>query len=78
VVLDYTQEAIDHLPERSTFALSSIAAMGGVLLLFTIKVNHWFNIFIPLFVTMRFIGLWLSMNMFKEKKYIMPNKLMRE
>lgn len=62
----------------STSPLSNIAAMGGVLLLTTIKFNYWFYIFIPLFVIIGFVGLWLSLDMYKEKKYIIANKLLKE
>lgn len=62
----------------STSPLSIIAAMGGVLLLTTIRINYWFYIFIPLFVIIGFVGLWLSLDVYKEKKYIIANKLMKE
>ena len=62
----------------STSPASIIAAVSGVFLLTTIKINHWFYIFIPLLVLIGFIGLWLSIDMYKQKKYIITNKLMKE
>jgi hypothetical protein len=62
----------------STAPLSVIAAMGGVFILTTIKINNWFYIFIPLLIICGFIGLWLSLDMYKEKKYIIANKIMKE
>ncbi len=62
----------------STSPLSIIAAMGGVLLLTTIRINYWFYFLIPLYVIIGFIGLRLSLDIYKEKKYIIANKLMKE
>ncbi len=62
----------------STSPWSVIAAMGGVFILTTIKINNWFYIFIPLLIIIGFIGLWLSSDMYKEKKYIIANKIMKE
>ncbi len=62
----------------STSPLGIIAAMGGVFILTTIKLNNWFYILIPLFVIIGFIGLWLSLDMYKEKKYIITNKILKE
>lgn len=62
----------------STAPMSVIAAMGGVIILTTLKVNNWFYIFIPLLLIVGFIGLWLSLDMYKEKKYIIANKIMKE
>lgn len=62
----------------STSPWSVIAAMGGVFILTTIKINNWFYIFIPLLIIIGFIALWLSLDMYKEKKYIIASKIMKE
>jgi len=62
----------------STSPWSIIASMGGVLLLTTIKINHWFYILIPLFFIIGGIGYWLSIDLYRKKKYIIVNKLMKE
>jgi hypothetical protein len=62
----------------SSSPLSVIAAMGGVLLLTTIKINHWFYFLIPLYLVIGVIAYWLSTYIYKDKKYIITNKIMKE
>ena len=62
----------------STSPWSAIASMGGVLLLTTMKINHWFYILIPLFFIIGGIGYWFSIDIYREKKYILFNKIMKE
>lgn len=61
----------------STSPWSVISSMGGVLLLTTIRINQWFYILIPIFFIIGGIGYWLSIRLYREKKYIIAKKLMK-
>lgn len=62
----------------STSPWSVIPSMAGVFLLTTIKINHWFYILIPVFLIIGGIGYWISIDLYREKKYIIANKLMKK
>ena len=61
----------------STSPWSVIASMGGVLLLTTIKINHWFYILIPFFFIIGGMGYWLSIDLYRKKKYRIVSKIMK-
>jgi hypothetical protein len=61
----------------STSPWSSFAAAGGVLMLATIKLNYWFYIMIPLCLIMACISCWLSIDLYREKKYRLVEKLIK-
>lgn len=62
----------------STSPWSVAASMGGVMLLTAIKVNHWFYFLIPLFLIIGGIGYWLSIDLYRKKKYGIVEKIMKE
>lgn len=57
---------------------SVIASMVGVLLLAVVKDSQWFYFLIPVFVIMSGIAYGLSLHLYKEKKYIISNKLLKD
>jgi hypothetical protein len=62
----------------STSPVSIITTIGGVILLTTMKINQLFYILIPLFLIIGGIAFWISINIYKNKKYLITNKLMKE
>jgi hypothetical protein len=52
----------------------------SIILSFTavMKMNYWFYSFAALLIIAGFIGLWLSLRMYKKKKYIVVSRLMKE
>ncbi|MBE9467782.1 MAG: hypothetical protein IMY72_05590 [Bacteroidetes bacterium] len=62
----------------STSPISLVVAMGGVLLMTTIKLNTWFYILIPAYIVIGGVAYWLSIEIYKDKKYVISNKVMKE
>lgn len=64
--------------KASTSAWSMIAAMGGVLALITIKMNYWFYVLIPFFILVGFTCFWISLQSYRNKKYLIATSILKE
>jgi len=62
----------------TTSTLSALLSLIIILPFTTMKMNYWFYSFTALLIIAGFIGLWLSVKMYKEKKYILIDRLMKD
>lgn len=62
----------------SSSFVSSIVTMIAVILLSVIKINNWFYILIPIYLIASFVAYKLAIDLYKDKKYMITNKLMKE
>ena len=62
----------------SSSFVSSIVTMVAVILLSVIKINNWFYLLIPIYLIVSFFAYKLAIDIYKEKKYLITNKLMKE
>lgn len=59
----------------STSTWSVMATMGSVFLLSTIRLNTWAYLFVPLFLILSGAGIWYSIDTYKDRKYVLFNKM---
>lgn len=62
----------------SSSFVSSTVTMAAVILLSVIKINNWFYILIPMYLIVSFLAYKLAIDLYKNKKYLIANKLMKE
>ncbi len=58
--------------------ISSLVMMISVSALYLIKLNYWFYILIPIYLILSFGAYNLAVGLYKEKKYLLAGKLMKE
>lgn len=61
----------------STSTLSSLTSAAGVLILATIKMNYWFYVLIPVFLILAGIALSVSIDIYRDKKYLLTAKILK-
>jgi len=62
----------------SSSFVSSFVTMIAVILLSVIKIYNWFYILIPIYLIASFVAYKLAIDLYKDKKYLITNKLMKE
>ena len=62
----------------TTSTLSALVSLIIILPFTAMKINYWFYNFTALLIIAGFIGLWLSVRMYKKKKYVIASRLMKE
>lgn len=55
-----------------------LASLTGVLLLAMVKNTRWFYYLIPVFIIISGVVYWLSLHLYKDKKYSLANKLLKD
>lgn len=63
--------------KNSVSMVSTLSAASGVSLLTLIKVNQWFYVMIPVMIIIGGVALWIGISMYKDKKYLIVNKVMK-
>lgn len=64
--------------KSSSSFVSSTVTMIAVILLSVIKIYNWFYILIPIYLIASFVAYKLAIDLYKDKKYLITNKLMKE
>ena len=77
LVFPITIKSTFQMKGTSSF-ISSIVATVSVILLSVIKIDNWFYILIPFYLILSFMAYKLAVALYKDKKYLIADRLIKE